>query len=53
MLSATENIIDSASGMYIFRMMQIESIYYSDRQSSKMQIYNLHILFNNPYKGIG
>ena len=37
MFSATENIIDSASGMYFFRMMQIESIYYSDRQSSKMQ----------------
>lgn len=53
MFSATENIIDSASGMYFFRMMQIESIYYSDRQSSKMQWYNLHILFRNPYKGLG
>lgn len=51
--SATENIIDSAAGMYFFRMMQLESIYYSDRQSSKMQWYNLHILFGNPYKGLG
>lgn len=31
MFSATENIIDSAAWMYFFRMMQIESIYYSDR----------------------
>lgn len=53
MFSATENIIDSASGMYFFRMMQIESVYYSDRQSSKMQGYNLHILFRNPYRGLG
>lgn len=52
-LSATENIIDSASGMYFFRMVQIESIYYSDRQSSKSQSYSLHILSEHPRRAIG
>lgn len=52
MLSATENIIDSPSGMYFFRMIQVESIYYSDRQSSKSQSYSLHILSENPRRAI-
>ncbi len=50
MLSATENIIDSPAGMYFFRMIQVESIHYSDRQSSKSLNYRLHTLTQNPYK---
>ncbi|OIP53181.1 hypothetical protein AUK10_02710 [Candidatus Gracilibacteria bacterium CG2_30_37_12] len=51
--SVSENIIDSPAGKYFFRMIQMESIYYSDRQSSKSQRYNLTILCGNPYTHTG
>ena len=51
--SVSENIIDSPAWKYFFRMIQMESIYYSDRQSSKSQRYNLTILCGNPYTHTG
>ncbi len=51
--SVSENIIDSPAWKYFFRMIQMESIYYSDRQSSKSQRYNLTILCKNAYTHTG
>lgn len=52
-LSTSENLNDSAMGRYCFRMMQSESIFYSDRQSSKMTRYNILNITDNSYKSIG
>jgi len=52
-LSTSENLNDSAMGRYCFRMMQSESIFYSDRQSSKMTRYNVLSVTENPYKSTG
>lgn len=42
MYSVRENIVDSPAGLYFFRMAQIEAIYYSERQSSKIRMYRYH-----------
>ncbi len=53
MFSATENIVDSPSGMYFFRMIQVESVYFSDRQSSKSVTYLIHTTSENPRRHNG
>jgi DNA invertase Pin-like site-specific DNA recombinase len=52
-LSVSENIVDSAPGFFFFRSLQIEAIYYSDRQSSKSSRYKLHALLQEPRKSLG
>lgn len=53
MFSATENIVDSPAGMYFFRMIQVESVYFSDRQSSKSATYLIHTTSENPRRHNG
>lgn len=48
-ISIKENIVDSAAWMYFFRMICSESIFYSDRQSSKATQYWLFVINNSPY----
>lgn len=48
-ISIKENIVDSAAWMYFFRMICSESIFYSDRQSSKATQYWLFVINRNPY----
>lgn len=48
MYSVRENIVDSPAGLYFFRMAQIEAIYYSERQSSKIRLYRFHKIKHDP-----
>ncbi|MDD2487770.1 MAG: recombinase family protein [Candidatus Gracilibacteria bacterium] len=52
-ISIKENIVDSAAGMYFFRMICSESIFYSDRQSSKATQYGLFVINRNAYAYLG